>query len=69
MARPRKEEKTVSLHARVKPGTPDKLKALAILLGLTHGGEGSTGKLLDKVADLVTEETLGLLVDKNKGDG
>lgn len=40
-----------SLHARVAPETADKLKQIAVQLGYIHGGEGSTGQLLDAIAN------------------
>lgn len=39
-----------SLHARVAPDTPDKLKQIAFNLGFIYGDEGSTGQLLDAIA-------------------
>lgn len=39
-----------SLHARVAPQTAEKLKDIAFKLGYIHGGEGSTGQLLDAIA-------------------
>lgn len=39
-----------SLHARVAPQTADKLKDIAFKLGYIHGHEGSTGQLLDAIA-------------------
>lgn len=40
-----------SLHARVAPDTPDKLKQIAFNLGFVYGTEGSTGQLLDAIAN------------------
>lgn len=39
-----------SLHARVAPDTPDKLKQIAFNLGFVYSDEGSTGQLLDAIA-------------------
>ena len=39
-----------SLHARVAPQTPEKLKEIALKLGYTYDKEGSTGQLLDAIA-------------------
>jgi hypothetical protein len=47
----RKKLERTNLHARVAPGTGDKLKEIAQILGFTHGNEGSTGQLLDAIAD------------------
>jgi hypothetical protein len=46
----RKKLDRTNLHARVAPGTGDKLKEISQILGYTHGGEGSTGQLLDAIA-------------------
>lgn len=46
----RKKLDRTSLHARVAPVTPEKLKEIAEKLGYIHGNEGSTGKLLDAIA-------------------
>ena len=46
----RKKLDRTNLHARVAPETGDKLKEIAQALGYTHGGEGSTGQLLDAIA-------------------
>jgi hypothetical protein len=46
----RKKLDRTNLHARVAPGTGDKLKEIAKSLGYIHGDEGSTGQLLDAVA-------------------
>lgn len=47
----RKKLDRTNLHARVAPYTGDKLKEIAYILGYIHGGEGSTGQLLDAIAD------------------
>lgn len=47
----RKKLDRTNLHARVAPHTGDKLKEIAYILGYIHGGEGSTGQLLDAIAD------------------
>ena len=47
----RKKLDRVSLHARVAPGTGDKLKEVAHKLGYIYKNEGSTGQLLDAIAD------------------
>lgn len=46
----RKKLDRVSLHARVAPGTGDKLKEVAYKLGYSYNNEGSTGQLLDAIA-------------------
>ena len=38
------------LMARVRPDTPDKLKALALKYGYQYGGDGATGAFLDAIA-------------------
>lgn len=40
-----------SLHARVAPETAEKLKEIALKLGYTYNQEGSTGQLLDAIAN------------------
>jgi hypothetical protein len=47
----RKKLDRTNLHARVAPYTGDKLKEIAYVLGYVHGGEGSTGQLLDAIAE------------------
>lgn len=39
-----------NIHARVDPGTADKLKEIAQKLGYVYDSEGSTGQLLDAIA-------------------
>lgn len=46
----RKKLDRTNLHARVAPETGEKLKQIAQALGYIHGGEGSTGQLLDAIA-------------------
>lgn len=51
----RKKLNRTSLHARVEPSTPEQLKQMAKSLGFVYVSkdgvtEGSTGKLLDAVA-------------------
>lgn len=46
----RKKLDRTNLHARVAPGTGDKIKEIAQTLGYMHGEEGSTGQLLDAIA-------------------
>jgi hypothetical protein len=46
----RKKLDRTNLHARVAPKTGDKLKEIAQSLGYVHGDEGSTGQLLDAIA-------------------
>lgn len=43
----RKKLGRTNLHARVAPGTGDKLKQIAQKLGYIYHEEGSTGQLLD----------------------
>ena len=47
----RKKLDRTNLHARVAPGTGDKLKEIAQLLGYIYDNEGSTGQLLDAIAN------------------
>ncbi|MBP5972837.1 hypothetical protein HW132_08845 [Brasilonema sp. CT11] len=47
----RKKLDRVNLHARVAPGTGNKLKEIAQTLGYIYDKEGSTGQLLDAIAD------------------
>ncbi|MBD2076256.1 hypothetical protein H6F86_20715 [Phormidium sp. FACHB-592] len=47
----RKKLDRANLHARVAPSTGEKLKQIALTLGYTYNGEGSTGQLLDAIAD------------------
>lgn len=47
----RKKLDRISLHARVAPGTPEKLKEIAQAFGFTYDGEGSTGQILDAIAE------------------
>lgn len=60
----RKKLDRTNLHARVAPGTGEKLKEIAQALDYTHGGEGSTGQLLDAIAD----GELILIATKNRGN-
>lgn len=46
----RKKLDRVNLHARVAQGTGDKLKEIAQKLGYIYDNEGSTGQLLDAIA-------------------
>ena len=46
----RKKLNRDNLHARVAPGTADKLKEIAMKLGYIYNDEGSTGQLLDAIA-------------------
>jgi hypothetical protein len=46
----RKKLDRTNLHARVERGTADKLKEIAHRLGYIYDGEGSTGQLLDAIA-------------------
>lgn len=56
-----------SLHARVAPETPDKIKQIAFNLGFVYGNEGSTGQLLDAIASgeiaLVSAKNFPKVVD------
>ncbi|MGB3650792.1 MAG: hypothetical protein WBA41_06210 [Rivularia sp. (in: cyanobacteria)] len=47
----RKKLDRVSLHARVERGTVEKIKEVAHKLGYTYNDEGSTGQLLDAIAN------------------
>ena len=47
----RKKLDRASIHARVDPRTADKLKEIAQKLGYIYDGEGSTGQLLDAIAN------------------
>lgn len=47
----RKKLDRTNIHARVDPGTADKLKEIAQKLGYIYDGEGSTGQLLDAIAN------------------
>jgi len=47
----RKKLDRTNLHARVALGTGDKLKEIAQLLGYIYDNEGSTGQLLDAIAN------------------
>ena len=47
----RKKLERDSLHARVAPGTAEKLKKLAEMLGYVYANEGSIGQLLDAIAN------------------
>lgn len=40
-----------NLHARVAPDTAEKLKEIAKKLGYLYSNEGSTGQLLDAIAN------------------
>lgn len=46
----RKKLDRISLHARVDPKTPDKLREIAEKLGYTYSDEGSIGQLFDAIA-------------------
>ena len=46
----RKKLNRSNLHARVAPQTADKLKEIAYEIGYIYNGEGSTGQLLDAIA-------------------
>jgi len=46
----RKQLNRTNLHARVAPETPDKLKEIAFKIGYIYNQEGSTGQLLDAIA-------------------
>lgn len=46
----RKKQERTSLHARVSPETPNKIKEIAEKLGYLYDGEGSPGQLLDAIA-------------------
>lgn len=47
----RKQLKRTNLHARVAPGTGDKLKEIAQLLGYVYDREVLIGQLLDVIAN------------------
>lgn len=47
---PRRKLNRDSLHARVAPGTSEKLKEIAAVLGYLYNREGATGQLLDAIA-------------------
>lgn len=55
----RKKLNRENIHARVGPNTAEKLKEIALMLGYTYNGEGSTGQLLDAIAsgDLILIST------------
>lgn len=46
----RKKLDRTNIHARVDPKTADKVKEIAQKLGYIYDGEGSTGQLLDAIA-------------------
>ncbi len=46
----RKQLNRTNLHARVASETPDKLKEIAEKMGYTYNQSGSTGQLLDAIA-------------------
>lgn len=46
----RKPQERTSLHARVHSATPGKIKEIALMLGFVYNFEGSTGLLLDAIA-------------------
>ncbi|NJL62563.1 MAG: hypothetical protein HC903_12990 [Methylacidiphilales bacterium] len=46
----RKKLNRTSLHARVSPDTPDKLKEIAEKMGFTYSDDGSIGQLFDAIA-------------------
>ncbi|NJL79065.1 MAG: hypothetical protein HC917_09905 [Richelia sp. SM2_1_7] len=60
----RKKLDRVSLHARVERGTVDKLKEVAQTLDYIYNDEGSTGQLLDAIAN----GELILIKAKNRTD-
>jgi hypothetical protein len=60
----RKKLDRTNLHARVAQGTGDKLKEIAQKLGYTHSDEGSTGQLLDAIAN----GELILIATKNRSN-
>lgn len=60
----RKKLDRTNLHARVAHKTGDKLKQIAHKLGYIHGDEGSTGQLLDAIAD----GELILIATKNRNN-
>lgn len=47
----RKKLDRTNIHARVDPGTAEKLKEIAQKLGYIYDTEGSTGQLLDAIAN------------------
>jgi hypothetical protein len=47
----RKKLDRTNLHTRVAQGTGDKLKEIAQNLGYVYDDEGSTGQLLDAIAN------------------
>lgn len=47
----RKKLNRESLHSRVAPQTAEKLKEIAQKLGYIYNKEGSTGQLLDAIAN------------------
>lgn len=47
----RKKLERTNIHARVAPETGDKLKEIAQILGYIYDNEGSTGQLLDAIAN------------------
>jgi len=46
----RKKLDRTNLHARVAEGTPEKLKEIAQAFGYLYDEEGSTGQMLDAIA-------------------
>lgn len=46
----RKKLDRTSLHARVDPATPDKLREIAEKMGYKYSDEGSIGQLFDAIA-------------------
>jgi hypothetical protein len=46
----RKKLGRTSLRARVAPGTPEAIKALALALGFEYGHDGAIGQLFDAIA-------------------
>ncbi|MBW4511111.1 MAG: hypothetical protein KME64_32035 [Scytonematopsis contorta HA4267-MV1] len=66
----RKKLGRTSLHARVSPETPNKLKAIAEKLGYTYSDDGSIGQLFDAIASgelLLLHQSFSLkLVDANQ---
>jgi hypothetical protein len=47
----RKKLNRENLHARVAPNTASQLKQIAYKLGYVYNDEGSTGQLLDAIAN------------------
>ncbi|MDJ0633995.1 MAG: hypothetical protein QNJ34_12465 [Xenococcaceae cyanobacterium MO_188.B29] len=64
MGRPKLDR--VVLQVRVAANTPETLKKMALKLGYQWGAEGNTGKLLDAIASLPTEEVKKILQDHQR---